>query len=255
VAGWYAGYFDESGTDARSKVVGVAGIISDVARWEAFSAEWEEAIREFGLKDNPGYFHMTDFESPHAAPYKDWPKHLKRERLNKLLDIILKYQLSSVGCLIPKDLFESIIEPYAKAVCGGPYGLAAMDCFHLLQPTLIRVDGWMEYVFEDGVSGGKGELLTLYDPLKAYGKLNMSNLRMLSLVFRDKRKYVPLQAADMLVYELVKEFPRHMGWEKRLQPRYPLKRLREDLTQWHYLDVEQLRYWNQALLNLPVINK
>jgi hypothetical protein len=124
-----------------------------------------------------------------------------------------------------------------------------------LQPTLIRVDGWMEYVFEDGVSGGKGELLTLYDPLKAYGKLNMSNLRMLSLVFRDKRKYVPLQAADMLVYELVKEFPRHMGWEKRLQPRYPLKRLREDLTQWHYLDVEQLRYWNQALLNLPVINK
>jgi hypothetical protein len=255
VAGWYAGYFDESGTDSRSGVVGVAGIISDVARWEAFSAEWEEAISEFGLKDDPGYFHMTDFECPYAAPYKDWPKNVKHERLNRLIDIILRYQLSSIGCLTPKGLFESIIKPDAKTVCGGPYGLAAMNCFHLLQPTLIGVDGWMEYVFEDGVSVGKGDLLTLYDPLKAYGKRNMSNLRMLSLAFRDKRKYVPLQAADMLVYELVKEFPREMGWEKRLQQRYPLKRLRDGLTQWHYLDVEQLRDWDQTLLNLPVINK
>lgn len=253
MAGWYAGYFDESGTDSKSGVVGVAGIISDVSRWEAFSVEWEAAIIDFGLKDDPGYFHMTDFESPHAAPYKDWPEKVKHERLNRLLDIILKYELSSVSCLIPKDSFECLIEPDAKMVCGGPYGLAAMDCFHQLQSTLVGVDGWIEYVFEDGVSVGKGELLTLYDCLKTYGRLNMSNLRMLSLAFRDKRMYLPLQAADILVYELVKEFPRQMGWGKRLPRRYPLKRLRESLTQWHYLDDERLRAWNQALLNLQVI--
>ena len=95
MAGWYAGYFDESGTDSKSGVVGVAGIISDVSRWEAFSVEWEAAIIDFGLKDDPGYFHMTDFESPHAAPHKDCLKKVKHERLNRLLDIILKYELSS----------------------------------------------------------------------------------------------------------------------------------------------------------------
>lgn len=248
----YAAYFDESGTNPESRVMGVAGFISDVLNWDRFSEEWEEALIDFGLKDSPGYFHMTDFESPFATPYKDWPKDVRHERLEKLLEIIAKYEFSSVGCLIPKDSFESIVEPFSKALCGGPYGLAAMDCFHRLESTLIDVDGRIEYWFEDGATG-KGELLTVYNRQKAYGRRNQSNLRMVSLAFQDKRLKPPLQAADILIYELVKEFPRQMGWEKRFPIRYPLERLGKGLHQWHYLDDEQLRAWNEALLNPTVI--
>ncbi|MBI4281890.1 MAG: DUF3800 domain-containing protein [Chloroflexi bacterium] len=245
----YAGYFDESGTNPESKAVCVAGFISNVPRWDAFSLEWEKALIDFGLMEYPGYFHMTDFESPLSAPYNKWSRELRQTRLNTLLEIIKKHTLGSVGCLVPKALFDSVMSPFAKAFCGGAYGLAATVCARLLLPTLIGVDGWMEYSFEDGAEG-RGELLTFYDKQKAYGRANMRNLRMVGLAFRDKRVYLPLQAADILAYELFREFPRSQGLQERRSVRYPLASLHEPpFSQWHYLDEERLRQLNAELSN------
>lgn len=252
MAGLYSGFFDETGTHPESKIVGVAGFISNVENWEKFSVEWENALIEFGLKDDPGYFHMTDFESRQASPYKDWSESVRHERFNKLLDIIARYEFSSVGCLIPKQQFEAIMSPFAVALCGGAYGLAAMVCFRLLAQAAIALDSWIEYSLEDGASG-KGALLTVYDPEKAYGQANMSNLHMISLEFRDKRVYLPLQAADILANVLYKAFPREMGWEERRPRRYALIQLSKGLNQWHYLDDARLQAWNQELSNPTVI--
>lgn len=234
----HAGYFDESGTHASSKVIVVAGFVSDVPGWDRFSVEWAGLMKEFGLE----YFHMNKFANG-APPYKTWSEELRQERINRLLETIGKYEMSSVGYAIVKSQYESVLSPLAHEVYKTPYVLAAMACFHTLATTAIGVDTWMDYTLEDGAYG-KGALLDMYDSKDDSGRLNMNNLRISDLAFRDKRYNPPLQAADILAYELYKHLPKSLGWEQQ-HIRYPLQQLHSGkLTEWHYMGEKELRYWD-----------
>ena len=49
VAQLYNAYLDESGTHAGSRAVVVAGFVSNVSKWEAFSEQWSAALNEWGV--------------------------------------------------------------------------------------------------------------------------------------------------------------------------------------------------------------
>lgn len=238
----YTAYFDESGTHDDSEVVAVAGFVANPSQWEQFSEDWQAALNDCCSLE---YFHMSDFESRHG-PYESWTDAERKDRLNRFLDIIQKHAQQSIGFVIPKGSFDLLMSDRAKEVCGDAYGLAAIGCWHKLAITARdpRVDGVLEYVMESGARGG-GALLKIVAE-RSEDVEWLDSTRILSLSFRDKRAFPPLQAADILAYELYKQGLRQFGPETRAA-RYPLKQLWTPNRQWHYPDDDELSRTNEWL--------
>jgi hypothetical protein len=72
------------------------------------------------------------------------------------------------------------------------------------------------------------------------------NLRLLSIAFEDKRLFPPLQAADLLAYELHKQLPRQLGIETR-PIRYTLRELAKLPRSWGTMDADEMRKWHYVL--------
>jgi len=160
VAVLYTAYLDDSGTHQDSKVVAVAGFVTDVDAWERFSEEWQDALDQAGIE----LFHMADFEN-RQGPFKEWADNEREENLNRFLTIIKKHTANgnSVGWAIPKEKFDSIFSEVAKKICGDAYGLAAIGCFRSIGQVAAypRLDGWVEFVIESGTQG-HGALLKIH---------------------------------------------------------------------------------------------
>ncbi|HUG48057.1 MAG TPA: DUF3800 domain-containing protein [Candidatus Limnocylindria bacterium] len=238
------GYFDDSGTHAGSAVVVVAGFLSTTEQWAAFETEWREALRDFGL----GHFHMREF-SQGVGPYKHWPEAQRRIRFGRLLDIVNDHIIGSFGTAVPVPSFERIFSAKAKAHVGGPYGLAASSIFLDVGKVAAEAwpndDPWIAYVFESGTRGA-GQVLKVFQANEQDAK-QKDRLRLLSLRLENKRQFVPLQAADILAYELYQHLPRQLGTDPRPPRRYALNQLRRQPPRWGYLDDERLTLFAEAV--------
>ena len=74
----------------------------------------------------------------------------------------------------------------------------------------------------------------------------MCGLRALDLRFADKKISLPIQAADILAYELYKDTPRRMGREVKPQ-RFPLKELATIPWRWMGMTDENLEGFSKVL--------
>ena len=226
------GYFDESGTHDESETIAVAGFLAHADQWLWFEGKWREALKKYGLE----FFHMVDFA--HRAPGYDWPEDVRQERLGNLISIINKSRPSSFGVAFPKKLFDSVFTGRVREHIAGPYGFASWLCLNLASRELdeVPLETGVSYIFEDGARG-KGEFLKMYEALPTFpgGK---EGLHVLSLRFEDKRCFVPLQAADILAYELNLDRVRQFQPENR---RAPLQLLSPTRIKWMHMTEPNLR--------------
>ncbi len=212
------GYFDESGTHDGSETIVVAGFLALANAWRSFGEEWNAALKDYQIP----FFHMSKFAQK-VPPY-DWPEEMRRGRLAHLIDITNRHVVESFGIAIPKKLFDSVFTRSVRQIVRGPYGFASWLIVTMIARALDQIpfETGVAYIFENGAQR-KGELLAAYDGLDRLpgGK---AALHVLSLRFEDKRRFVPLQAADMLAYELYLDRPRQNNPESRRIPLQLLKR-------------------------------
>ena len=240
----YTAYFDESGTHDGAEVTVVGGFVAEPDKWEQFSKVWQVALDDYGLE----YFHMSEFES-RQGPHATWANAERNELLNRFLDIIHEYVLLSVGIIIPMRSFDQLLSAKAKAICGNAYGLAAIGCWRKLGDAAQDPSGdaVLAYVMEAGANGG-GALKNIFSAESKDADWRNRN-RIESVEFRDKRLFLPVQAADRLVYELYKHGLRQFGTETRGE-RYPLRQLRRSPWKWNYLGNDELNRINEYLTGL-----
>lgn len=198
-------YFDESGTHAGSKVIAIAGWLAPESMWIKFQREWKRVLDSKGIE----YFHMNEYEhgdpgvKPEPQPPYNWDKAERITFLRRLIDIVRNRTQFSVSFATDTSDYPAL----AARVVAPPsaYAWCATRC-------LKGIVQWCEYqghaepiayVFEDG-AGHNGELEKLRDDIMGSAELK-AYYRMGSLGFADKETLNPLQAADMLAYEIYKE--------------------------------------------------
>lgn len=238
------GYFDDSGTHRGSDSIVVAGFLSDAARWVEFSALWQIALNEFGLDQ----FHMTDFANQ-APPYtiaNGWSEQNRKCRLDRLLKIIQGHVSYSVGTVIRRKDFDDAISRRARRICGDAFGLAALVCMIDLVEGFraTTVQYGISYVFETGSKGRAAFDRVCANNMKV--QENRERLHLLSWRFEPKKEFLPLQAADILAYELYRESLRLDGNSKHPQ-RYPLGQLRLVPWRWQRLGSDNLKVMSEVL--------
>ena len=237
------GYSDDSGTHSESEAVTVAGYISTAEQWEIFNREWGEALKEWGLE----FFHMTDFAN-RVGKYAEWTDQERRFRLARLVGITNRHTLASIGTAVPKRAFDQVFSKKAKRFVGGAYGLAATAGFlqvvHILEPDYPSAR--IAYILEAGTNGS-GEILKVFN-WNYNDREQRPKLKLMSLKFEGK-EFSPLQAADILAYELYRLAPHAIGADVTNRPRTDNLRMLSDckLTSWIRLEDSELMKWARII--------
>jgi hypothetical protein len=199
--GMFTACFDASGSQHDQVSVVVAGLLSTADGWISFDSDWRARLAEDGIE----FFRMSEFAQSQGQ-FVGWDRQETKRRaiLSDLSDIIFNHAFRKFGCAVVNKTFtEHFSEKNRHLFRINSYCLAAMT-------AAATVDNWaeserirtpVELVFEDG-DEGKGMLMD-----------RMSGIGRPLPVFRPKKDrasdngavvkgFTPLQAADMLAYEM-----------------------------------------------------
>jgi hypothetical protein len=212
-------YCDDSGTDKESRVASVAGYIGKVGKWEDFQKEWKKALKEFGIKE----MRRTDLETWHNE-FETWGPPLRNKFLQRIQPIIRDNISFPIGCAVIKEDFERLVPADVKAKFGGVYGWCVHDCLVAMR---VWYDGKgyrnpVRWVFEAGTIG-HGQVDAMFEHLYK-NPITRDKYHIKGWSFEGK-SVVPLQAADVLAYEMVKQVTNQILDKGKRSVRFSLKEL------------------------------
>jgi hypothetical protein len=185
----FTAYFDASGK-RDTRVLTVAGFVSDVRKWSRFDAVWESILK----REEIPAFHMADFVA-RRPPFDRWQgRESDRDAFFRdLISAAVKYTNKAFSVMVPmRDYREADRRYCVTEFFGHPYALAGLDC-------VIKTAKWsrkngqertpIEFFFEDG-DEGKGKLDEF---LRRHCEIRA--------VFKSKKDVRPFQAADLIAWE------------------------------------------------------
>ena len=195
------GYYDESGEyDGKGTPINmtIGGCYASLDRWQVFDIEWQRALADEGLS----YFHMTyfeawqppfDFKLPGGA--RDQARH--NRLLNSLLDLMLRHIDGFFGygafSMYDPDKPPLTHELLMEDCVGGAIKNAVLDVADFYGKSLNLVFGKQKHFGEGKIR----KYLDLYDYGAAQGRVKTFSMA-------DPKEVRPLQAADILAYEMAR---------------------------------------------------
>jgi len=229
-------YFDASGQEHDQPVVVVAGWVQTAKTWCEFEKEWKSCLLE---KYEVPYLHMKEFAHSNG-PFKKWKDNEPKRQsfLNDAIEIIKKHGCWSFVIAVDSDDFNEVVrEQGMEKIVGNAYLFAVRAC-------LSDISGWCkkhymdspeEYIFEKG------------DPKQGLLREVMEEDGLPEPIFKNKldedphRAVVPLQASDLLAYEVSKGYKTLIG-EEDTGFRWALKKMDRSVsrTSWGIYTRENL---------------
>jgi hypothetical protein len=191
-------YLDDSGTHGGAEVTAVAGFVSTKLLWDAFRKEWSRVLR----KEHIEIFRMSDLEN-RQGEFEGWSKERTEAFRAKLFDIIHRRTLVPIGSALVNADWAKVMPAHIRAEWGGSYGWCAEDCAHQVYKWAKRTGtpGKFRYIFEKGTVG-HGQLGKMFADYANNPKWEAFRIGGYSF---EEKKLMPLQAADLMAYELYKQ--------------------------------------------------
>jgi hypothetical protein len=199
-------YFDDSGTDGNTPVAVAACYVATKEQWVEFVRNWNEVQ----VKEGFDCFHMAHFVAkPDAghAPFCDWDKTKKSRVYSKLASIINTRVRKAFAIAVPKSAFDKHVFPEFKDQ------YAADHYTWAVKATLGLLEKWrkdynvlapMQYVFDRG-SLGEPQIRKVWDESLLYRDVEVERrygIVPAGVMFQDKSIFKPLQAADILAWQM-----------------------------------------------------
>lgn len=208
------GFMDETGhsRDERQRFNGMAGLVAPLEHWAEFERKWKKTLKEFKIP----HFHMKDFESSALTefsrtsknPFKGWSQIKKAKLFQKLLKHMETAYVYPLGSSLAMEDFRRLT-PEQRALFDDPYYMGFVSVLAFVGGFLDKAGAASSVraaiVFSDQVEF-KNRALEFFE--RAISDEEFIKRRIDPPSFRDMRDLVPLQAADIVAYEVYKEHER-----------------------------------------------
>ena len=191
------GYFYESEAHVGHRLFAVGGYIALDDDWPVIERAWQDALRMAGITR----FHMRDF-AHFRGEFTGWSESQRRDLINAFAAIIRPDVLASVVGVIELEPYERFFRPALPP--GHPYREPYLLC---LQTCMERVNHWLgPHIPEDErflfVCEERPKTATAAtNHFHAVARHNSWGTRSAGIRFASKAACVPLQMADLIVYE------------------------------------------------------
>lgn len=199
-------YMDETGhsKDERQKFNGMAGLMTKEENWRIYKREWGKILKHFKIP----YIHMKES----AEMFAGWSEAKVKDLSRCVWEIIVGIEALPIGSIIPMDEFRQH-EAQLRDCFLDPYYIAMQNCMSFAHSFLMEggpfesdIDARVAMVFSDQTEF-RNEALRLFEAAKR----NSRGIKLDKIdppAFRDMKALTPLQAADVVAYEIYKEFDR-----------------------------------------------
>ncbi|MDN3645934.1 DUF3800 domain-containing protein [Pontixanthobacter aestiaquae] len=195
-------YFDESGSHQGSRYLTVAGFWFESAQAVRFARDWEKILDRFGLQ----YAHMTDCALGFGQ-YKNMSLEDRIKSGSLLIENIKRRTRFGFSVTIEPSRYLEVMADVPGAP--SPYTQCLMTLFHQIS-RFVRAnnfDGQIRCLFEAGHESA-AEANRYFDAISLHGADWTDAVRYGGHEFVDKRDALPLQAADMLAWQVRHFFER-----------------------------------------------
>lgn len=200
------GCFDDSGTSDGEFVCVVAGFISSLDEWKLFSEEWKAKLDE---SPSIRYFRMADAMAMRGEFARGWNPELRDQRIFELSEIINKHVIVGVESRLRRDYYDRLIRGLSP-ILDDPYFLIVMQLiFAIHHWQIVHKYPECHFIFDEQSDLAR-QLLLQWPTFK--GQIDRDRTYPDSTaeewidlirhppIFRDDRKFLPLQAADMFAW-------------------------------------------------------
>lgn len=207
-------YMDETGhsRDEKQRFNGMAGLIAPSHYWERLELKWKATLREFKIP----FFHMKDFAC-FGGDFEGWSEAKRRKLYGKLLRHMEGAYPFPIGSILQMSDYRKLAGDL-EGIFGDPYYIGFGEVIAYVTAFVSNVAPPREkaaLVFSDQVEF-RHKALQFYESIS-----ELEQIRQVTTPpdFRDMRELVPLQAADIVAYELYKEYERRL-YRQEAKPRY-----------------------------------
>jgi hypothetical protein len=199
-------YWDESGStkDPNRRYLGMGGVIAAAGDWDRFDKSWNGALAEFGVP----YYHAKEVEHNEKA-FGDrvvWtPQHKLALRM-RLVSCIADTIPTIVGAVLDLSAWRALLAE-DQSFFIDPWLCCLQECARLSVAVALTDPDAGESVATvfSRQEEFKDRALMLWDAVRTRKEPGYDRLGAFDM--RDMRELVPLQAADLIVYEAVKNVP------------------------------------------------
>lgn len=192
------GYIDDSGHRGHSPVMVLGGWIAPVVKWLDFVPEWQAML---DMKPGIDYFKMNEAEKL-CGQFKGWSEQRRDERVALAYKTVEQFASFQVSCIINLRDFYRIFDPaITGASPANPYYLAFGSIINETAhyQGAIGIDEKIDFVFDEQVME-KDKIVRGWDYIKAHARPITKHLIGSYPVFEDDKKFLPLQAADLIAW-------------------------------------------------------
>lgn len=206
-----AAYMDDSGTHEGSHNCVVAGYWGSVNEWRRFERAWNAVLAQHGISEFKASQFWPRFEGKRLKPYEDWNDEKHTAFIDSLLLIIRDAKIIPFGCGVLGADWNARLPEFRERSTFADSEKQAKSMLLPFQRNIYRAASYchrgitMHFVFDDSTTTHvKSGILTCYSVIKASAKNVGDALKdhLGGIEFADSCKVAPLQAADLLAYEM-----------------------------------------------------
>jgi uncharacterized membrane protein YfbV (UPF0208 family) len=204
----FTGYCDESEQPPRCRFLIAAGLIAPTNRWIQFEYNWKLVLAHY----NVDYFHAIEFYN-NKGPWRrgtEWDDDNYRARfLAELFNVVQSTEFKpdvAIVSLVWKEAYKAIFPRHdiVKQSAGTAYTLACTGCWWLGSKWADENHKTekIHFFFDEG-NQHVGEAAVAYQKTKSYPPYE-TRFNLGGLTFANDKDFIPLQAADLLAYGVIK---------------------------------------------------
>jgi hypothetical protein len=189
------GYFDESGTTKDQGIALYGGIVADSVMWSRIELRWRRKLEDYGLSE----YHAVNCELRHGEFIK-YEKPVRDALTNYFSNLIAELPCQAFGAAIVHKDWEKLVPPHIKAHFGAnPLYMAAAICVQ-------QISSWSRQFAEKEavalVFAEHEEHSSVISKIHSelYRHIDWPGLGPIN--FSSPKFVIPLQAADLLCYEM-----------------------------------------------------
>jgi hypothetical protein len=197
-----AAYLDDSGTHQSSDIVLMAGFFGYPNQWDYFSELWAEKLAAPCPGKPPlSRFHMTECQAGDGE-FLGWRRVETDFLVHELGSIIIKAGLYGFGGAIARKHYDQLITGDLRRSTGDAETMCIINSFVKIIDLVKRLQfaQSIALIFDDRPQI-KGNVQKIFDVYK--GASVGSDI--VALSFASSKKILPLQAADLLAWEIYQD--------------------------------------------------
>lgn len=177
----------------------VGGYFATTETWAAFTEDW---CAELGRSPKIDYVKMSEVAN-RAGQFDIFGDKERDARLNRFVEIMNKHLGYGFAIGLNEKVYRDFFKGKYAETFNSPYYLLGTLCFKTvwnLQRYRLRNTYKVDFIFDNYNKTQKAEISTFWDDISVRSPRWMRNRMGNSPIWRDEKEWLPLQAADVLVW-------------------------------------------------------